>query len=607
MKDARAVVTLALLVALRGSSLQAIAPDYRTDEELTRYPIIVVAKWDKAEFESHSLVEGNACMEWEAFTELDVQRVIKGDIEPGRHKIMLSYGVGWFQDGTGLSTRTSTDLPGDVDDVTEPNLWFLDRKRSWDKSDETLYYHVPYYRAIQPRCLEPYFAALGSEEPETRVPQLLSGNDVEVVRRSLRYTCGWIWPWPYDPDEFDRRDLNPKYRGKILRDEAERVREVVEGGPREVRALAAAVYAELKGEACIEYMRGLFSDRDPDVRAVAVGILARFRDETSIEAMVAIRLDLEDGLLSCKLIEALAAWGDDRFVPLLIAFLQNDTLAYEVDDDAGIIAVKARYALHRITGYWFPYDVASANDVWRQATTAADDNQRKEILARLLPRGEFPIVAELVGSPRKRPVDPGDHDFSNMSPALRELLEPELAATVRVTNTSGREVTLAKRPTSVDFSGPCAFSSGGMGPIDDGYTRDDFVTLQHGESLEFEVSMYRSFLVAEPRLRSVKLVYEENGNEVGVNAWIGAIDAEFGPQWKEERKTEMVDQRWPNGNLKVVGQTVNGERFGEWNYFNEEGDRIRIVDYSKGWEAQCNPTHPSNKGAGRTPPADGTD
>ena len=41
--------------------------------------------------------------------------------------------------------------------------------------------------------------------------------------------------------------------------------------------------------------------------------------------------------------------------------------------------------------------------------------------------------------------------------------------------------------------------------------------------------------------------------------------------------------------------------------FNEEGDRIRIVDYPGGGEAGCNPEHPSNKGAGKTPPADATD
>jgi hypothetical protein len=80
------------------------------------------------------------------------------------------------------------------------------------------------------------------------------------------------------------------------------------------------------------------------------------------------------------------------------------------------------------------------------------------------------------------------------------------------------------------------------------------------------------------------------------------LSVEFGALWKEERKFAWVEECWPNGNLRARGQTLNGDRFGEWHFFNEAGDRIRIVDYSGGHaETVCNPAHSDNKRAGRRP------
>lgn len=63
---------------------------------------------------------------------------------------------------------------------------------------------------------------------------------------------------------------------------------------------------------------------------------------------------------------------------------------------------------------------------------------------------------------------------------------------------------------------------------------------------------------------------------------------------------ETVEETWPNGNLKATGKTVNGKRSGEWNFFDKDGDRIRIIHYaSNKGSAECNPGHPTNKGAGK--------
>ena len=83
-----------------------------------------------------------------------------------------------------------------------------------------------------------------------------------------------------------------------------------------------------------------------------------------------------------------------------------------------------------------------------------------------------------------------------------------------------------------------------------------------------------------------------------------ASEAEFGNDWKGQRKLDNIQEQWPNGNLKVKGQTMNGEKYGEWHYFNEAGDRIKIVHYTGAHgTATCNPEHPDNKGAGKQPPS----
>src|SRR5947208_2316874 len=128
MVELCAAVTL-LVITTNG---WAIAPPYITDEELARYPVIVVAKWEKVAFKPHHRYDGSkdgarVATAIESFTELNVLRVIKGDLKPGVQKVMIGWGIVWSKDGDRVSSGTSTEMPGDVKSITEPNIWFLKR------------------------------------------------------------------------------------------------------------------------------------------------------------------------------------------------------------------------------------------------------------------------------------------------------------------------------------------------------------------------------------------------------------------------------------------------------------------------------------------------
>jgi antitoxin component YwqK of YwqJK toxin-antitoxin module len=80
---------------------------------------------------------------------------------------------------------------------------------------------------------------------------------------------------------------------------------------------------------------------------------------------------------------------------------------------------------------------------------------------------------------------------------------------------------------------------------------------------------------------------------------MGSVKVEPGTEWKEQRIVESVVEKWPNGNIKAKGQKVNGKAYGKWEYFSEEGDRTKTVEYNRGVTMEHYPDHPDNKGAGK--------
>jgi hypothetical protein len=602
-----------LLVIVRlswATSAQAIAPPYMSDEELADLPVIVVAKWEKAPFHSHIKYDqdkelGRVVRQFEAYTKLKVLRTVKGNVPPGDVELLVNYGISWHEDGKWVTSGTSTELPGDVEDVTTPNLWFLTKARSWDSNRKKEYLSVDNYRQIQPLVLEKCFVALGSPRRETLVPQLLATDSPEVAMRVLRYISGGIWPWPYDPDAFEMRlrHSNPEHRGRTLKEESQRVWSIVKSNAGKSRPYAVSVYADLKGRDSIKDIRTLLDDKDPIVRGVAIGILVRYEDGESLERINKAIRGVDKGWLACKLIDALSSWEDERVVPCLISYLQNSSFAYQHGDDLGIPAIKARQALKDMTGHWFPFDVDLSMKAWRQARQIPDKVKRRELLNQLIPGEEFPFIAELVGKISYKTANDAKQPAAKSSLEATGLgdnagSEQVAVATVRLRNITKRPVVVGKRPTAVDMSSPngCAYYGNSFPTMKP--ASDQFVQLTPGGTLDFEVTLSESFRIAEPHLRHLKVIYHDNGNTVGVNAWIGTLEVKPGTEWNEERKTEKVEETWPNGNLKVTGTKMNGHRVGEWTYYNEQGDRIRVENPAEGKVAVCNPDHPDNKGAG---------
>lgn len=489
-----ASVWLACLLAT-GRAL-AIAPEHMTDSQLAQSPVIVVAQWNKAEMRPHKLVEGNALKKYEVFTELQVIRAVKGNVKPGKQTLLLGWGVAWRQDGTDLRTGTSTDLPGDVDDVTKPNLWFLTKSRSWDKSDQNTYYCVPHYRAIQPLSLESYFVALASPEPEEEVPKLLSCKEPEAIRRILRYICGGILPWPYEPQEWEKSQYHEK-RERLLKEQTPAVRQVIDRDVAEVRGLAASVYAELAGKSCVPDMRSLLNDRDPEVRAVAVGVLARHLDAASIDAMKDAVKGLNEPHLACQVVKELSSWSHPRLPPVLISFLENDSSCGRCGKDVSIPALKAREGLHILTHCWFPFDVEACLQTWDQVAGITDAEQRWQKLRRILPVDGNPLQAELLG-----PLD---------------------NASIKVTNASVREVTLAAYPTWVDANTARLWSF-----AQTGYKKPtgkaDFILLRPGDSTQFPTRFGDEFDGVRPEELVLSLFYGDIGSKFGLHGWIGWVD-----------------------------------------------------------------------------------
>ena len=97
--------------------------------------------------------------------------------------------IGWNEAGLALNSATSTELMGDVDDVTNTNLWFLSWSKSSGSPRKNKVLEIGHYRQIQPLVLEEYFKALGSRHPRREVPKLLNDRHPEVVYRALHFVA----------------------------------------------------------------------------------------------------------------------------------------------------------------------------------------------------------------------------------------------------------------------------------------------------------------------------------------------------------------------------------------------------------------------------------
>ena len=146
----------------------AKTPPRLTDKQLAESDIIVVAAWDDNGVTVHSRTEWNdelngfELKQFGAVTQIRVIRSLRGDLEPGRHRVGVGFQMG-FPKKRGAFTFAfdgSDHVECPVGDVTQPCLWFLTPERSWGDNDAPLLPALTSPYCIQPLEAEGRFKAL---------------------------------------------------------------------------------------------------------------------------------------------------------------------------------------------------------------------------------------------------------------------------------------------------------------------------------------------------------------------------------------------------------------------------------------------------------------
>ena len=566
----RSIWFVALLVVV--GPLSAMAPNIFSDEELAKFPVIVVGKWEKVAFRSHRQErkndDGETVVEkWEVYTKLKILRTIKGpNLALGEHELKVGRGIAWNEEGKGLETGTSTQIPGDVDDITKPRIWFLRKDRSWDSKDQTEYLSISNFRCVQDLALEKFFVAAGSKNSGENVENLLESDDPEVVERALRFLCGARDPWPVGPSKDEQAGFfGLQAESTVYSASAEKIREIAaKTKHRDLESTFIAAYVKLVEKIDMAFLETFLESERVNTRIVAACLLIQQKKFSSLE-----KIDAKGGEtdLVLQMIAEIEKKKDLKLVPLLLAQLENGESRGYMGGNHLIPALKAKKVLRELTGCVFPFDVEGSRKAW-QAAKFEGRVRRIEIISKLAPAVKMPFKAEVIGTPK----------------------EPRL----RLTNVSSIPTMIGSQPSSISQSAPGLTSSCYPGKA----PGPKYQMIAPGSFLDFPMELAERLLLFPADQRSIKIDFLDNGGD-GPRAWIGVVSAIFGGSWTEKRLEEKVKETWPNGNLKMIGQTVNGERVGHWEFFSEKGDRIRTVGYTKGGSTgTCNPEHPNNKGAG---------
>jgi hypothetical protein len=504
---------IAVVLSLHRPALAAFPPRV-SDEELARRPVLVIARWAGA-----PMIEVDLAREMRGTpgnrTELVVERVIAGDLKPGRHEVIIGPFLSWSAIHPTVTCPTSSFLITDIK-PEEPNLWLLQRTRAV-KNDPNVYLSANDYRGVRRVGTGPYFLALRGKDPRVEIPKLLTSKDREIVLLALDWVCGGRVPEPYFEDDLPLRPISgfPPPDRKPLKENLPAVEALLGHGDPVVRREAACVVGDWAGTASLPRMRRLLADPDPGARAIAVVTLAALDDRESSDAINSAVRGI-DNREAGKVICALAAWKNPRVVPALIGYLQNDRPASSVED-LQVLCLLARAALRQVTGHTFPLDVRASERVWRQAETIHDAGRRDAFLTGAMPHDPDPLSAELV------------RDTSGFA--------------VVVTNTSRRPLLLARTPQQIDVDYKIELPGGGSrgGGGGGGFDRivkvtgkGSFVELKPGGSTRFPYEgvgneegegFGEDFFLAGPGSREVKLSYRRNGHEYGLNAWVGTLTA----------------------------------------------------------------------------------
>jgi hypothetical protein len=502
---------------------------------------------------SRTIHHGRELTAFEIRTRLVVDRVIRGDVTPGEHPLLLGFGFSWDAKGVNFRTYTSTELPGEVEDVTKPALWFLSPGRSWDINDSTRYLNLTTYRGIQAVELEPLYRVLMNSDRDSQVGGLLAHSNPEVAARALRYINADQRPWPYR-SEFDEwlNPVDPKV--KPLREQAAAIEAALNRVPPGVRGEAVGVVAELLGREGIPLQRKLLGDPEPVVRSIAVGTLAGFRDDASLDRFAAGVTGLKDAEIALAVIKRLSDWRDPAVAPALIRFLETDAWLGNLGDELLIPCVQARKALLKLTGYGFPYRVEESSRAWAVASQERDPGARQAALVRLLGLGKDPLSAHL---------------------------ENQHGSFLVVQNISPKPVVVRSEPDGLNGWERIP----GYPQSTSTRSKDHPVRVAPGKQLRWKWSPAREVLLEAPAARRLTITFSNADGLNGERAWVGTLPVAFGPKWREPARVwKHVVRRWANGRVRTEGYTLNGVRRGVWTYYNRAGRKTREVDETRGGE-----------------------
>ena len=193
-------------------------------------------------------------------------------------------------------------------------------------------------------------------------------------------------PWPYGGIWEDSWTFGAPATTDTVGEQLGEVQKLVDGGPRQIRAYAAAILALLEGPASYPRMRSLLQDRDPEVRMVAAGVLIREREIGSLDRIhrVIRRQNPEVETMEALIVRSLGEWNDLRIVPLLLDCLSwFDSLRPPVVGRWRPPVLRAQESLRERTGFTFPQDSAASRMAW-EATRAESDVMRRNTRLRAL-------------------------------------------------------------------------------------------------------------------------------------------------------------------------------------------------------------------------------
>jgi hypothetical protein len=243
----------------------------------------------------------------------------------------------------------------------------------------------------------------------------------------------------------------------------------------------------------IPAMRGLLDDKDTEIRAIAAGTLARFHDEASSSKLTTAVKGLTNASVACKVISVFGGWKNDDIVEALIGFLEDDKIAYTYGNEIGMPALRARAALHSLTGCWFPYDVQASLHAWRAARQVSDDDERRQRLKNVDEVNEVPLDGKVILN--------GGRYY------------------VEVRNVSLRRVTISRLPSEVSLRTIGSQSTSQRLPPK---VATDFVTLEPGGSRRID----EPIRIRKDEFRqgsTLRLSYFDLGKRFGQHAWLGSV------------------------------------------------------------------------------------